>query len=167
MILVWLLRTRQLDDGDLDLLSDFIIGAYREYPLATWFGSEPTAGDIEGIFYSKIGGIGSRNVVDIICEADGMIVGECEIVRTAHDSGVIGIMVRRSYSGRHAGSEMLDSAMSKAVEIGMAKFTAEVVEENKDAVRFFISNGFSKIGSREGEKGGVTARFAELQKSIR
>ncbi len=158
------MEIRQLDGSDLDALAEFIVGAYREYPIATWFSSEPGRGEIEGIFYNKIKGIGLRTVVDIVCEDGGAIVGECEIVRIANNAGVVGIMVRRGQAGRHIGSRILDSAIKNAGDIGMTEFRAEVDRENKDAVKFFIDRGFSPEGYEDIEQKGGRKRSAAVLK---
>lgn len=149
------------------MLSVFIIGAYKECPLATWFSSEPERGEIERILYSKIKGMVSRSVVDFVCCDSGSIVGECEIVRMAHNAGVVGIMVRREYAGRHIGSRMLDAAIDYARRIGMSEFTAEVMDGNAGAVKFFINRGFSPEGHIDTERGGKKHVAAVLRMRIR
>lgn len=147
------MRIRSLNDGDLEALSDFIMDAYKEYPMAMWFAKEPSRREVERIFYNKMCGIELRSVVDTVCEEDGKIVGECEIVRVVHDTGVVGVVVRKNYAGRHMGSSLLDAAMKDAASIGITRFTAEVMETNGDAIRFFIDNGFSSLGEEDGKRG--------------
>lgn len=160
------MRIRQLDHGDMEALVEFIVDAYNDYPLATWFEKEPSKEDLEAIFYNKMRSIGSRSLIDVVAEDNGTIAGECEIARIDHDRGIIGILVRHGYRNRNLGSAMLSKAMSSAVDIGMTKFTAEVAEENKDAMKFFLSNGFSPIGYRSIEKDKKPQNIVLLQKFI-
>lgn len=160
------MRIRPLNDGDIEALLEFVIGAYQEYPMAMWFAKSPSGGEVERVFYNKMRGIESRSVVDTVCEDSGGIVGECEIVRVAHDSGVMGIVVRKKYRGRHIGSKLLEAATNDAAGIGMARFTAEVMEGNRDAFKFFIDNGFAPLGTRDEERGGRPVRLAVLQRDV-
>ena len=155
-----------LNDSDIGALSDFMVCAYRAYPMATWFCSEPSLGEMERLFLNKVRGIGMRSVVDTVCEDRSRIVGECEIVKIAYDVGVIGIIVRPEYADRHIGSAMLETAIKEAAEIGVTKLTAEVMEDNKDAFKFFIDNGFAPLGIEKGERGGRSVRLAVLQRDI-
>ena len=154
---------RELGADDLGALSGFIIDVYNEYPQAMWFESEPSAGEIERVFYGKINGVGSRALVDVVAEDNGTIAGECEIARVAYDSGVIGIIVRHGYRGKGLGSSMLDRALELAYGIGMRRFSAEVMEGNGDALKFFISRGFRPEGQRRVERNGIMQRFVVVR----
>ncbi len=158
------MKIRVLGNGDLPALSEFIIDAYKDYPLATWFELEPSPGEIERIFYNKLRGIGSRTLVDVVTEGNDAIAGECEVVKVGHDRGIVGIMVRKEYRGKHMGSDMLMLALEGAKEIGMARFTAEVAEENLDALRFFINNGFVPAERRNIEKGKKSSRVVVMHR---
>jgi ribosomal protein S18 acetylase RimI-like enzyme len=160
------MKVRELNRGDLALLSEFVKEAYRDYPLATWFDEEPSAGQMESIFSSKLRSIESRALVDVVTEDNGRIAGECEVARIGSDSGVIGILVRHGYRGRSVGSEMLTEAIDDAVDMGVTKFSAEVDERNADALRFFADNGFVPGGYRNIERGGKTHRIVILHHSI-
>ena len=160
------MRVRALEHTDIAALTEFIIDAYHDYPLATWFVNEPTREDIETVFYNKMRGIGTRSLVDIVTDDNGTIAGECEIARIDFDRGVIGILVRHGYRGQNLGSAMLTQAMSDAADIGITKFIAEVTEENNDAVTFFSSNGFVPIGYRNMERKGKLQNIVMLQKFI-
>ena len=160
------MRVRGLEHGDLATLSEFIIDAYHDYPLATWFEEEPSVGQVEKIFYNKLRGVGTGNLVDVVTDDNGTIAGECEIVKISYDSGVIGIVVRHGYRKRNLGSDMLREAMEGAVGIGITKFTAEVAEENQDALKFFLRNRFMPIGYRNIEKSGRSMKLIILQHAI-
>ncbi|MHB1830134.1 MAG: GNAT family N-acetyltransferase [Candidatus Micrarchaeaceae archaeon] len=156
------MEVRVLDSVDLPALSEFIIETYNDYPLATWFEQEPSPGEIERVFYNKLGGIGSRTLIDIVIADNGTIAGECEVVKIDHDKGVVGIMVRKGYRSRHMGRDMLKLALDGAKGIGISKFTAEVAEENPGALRFFINNGFIPAGHRDIERGKEDHRLVIL-----
>lgn len=157
---------RELSDSDLAALSDFIIEAYNDYPLATWFTQEPSPGEIERMFYNKIRGIASGTLVDVVAEDKGTIAGECEIARTGHDSGVVGILVRHGYRNMDVGARMLRAAMDRASGMGMARLVAEVMEANGRAARFFARNGFVPIGYRDIDMGGAPSRLVVLQLQV-
>jgi len=160
------MKVRQLEQGDLASLSEFIIDAYNDYPLATWFKEEPDSGQIERIFYNKMRGIGSRELIDIVTEDRGTIAGECEIAKIDFDRGVIGILVRHGYRKRSIGSGMLRLAMESAVDVGISKFIAEVADENKEAIKFFMNHSFIPIGYRDIERQEATHKIMILQHSI-
>ncbi len=161
------MKVRELDHGDLAALSEFIIDAYNDYPLATWFDEEPTSGQVEQIFYNKIRSIGSRDLVDVVTEDNGTIAGECEVAKIGFDSGVMGILVRHGYRRKSIGSDMLREAIDEAVDIGITKFSAEVDEQNADALKFFLRNRFTPIGYRNVERGGRMHRIVILQHAVR
>ncbi len=140
---------RELGADDLARLLEFVIDAYNEYPQAMWFDTEPSAEEIERVFYSKMKGIASGALVDIVADDKGTLIGECEIARIAHDSGVIGIIVRHGYRGKGIGTRLLKEAMGLAGGIGMRKFSAEIDEGNKKALKFFVANGFAPEGYRD------------------
>lgn len=160
------MKVRELNNGDLAALSEFIIEAYHDYPLATWFDEEPSPGQIERIFYNKLRSVGSRALVDVVTEDNGTIAGECEVAKIGFDSGVIGILVRHGYRRKNLGSDMLREAIDVAVDIGITKFSAEVDERNADALKFFVRNRFIPIGYRKIEKGGTEHKIVILQHSI-
>ncbi len=143
-----------------------MISAYYDYPLATWFEEEPTVQQIEEIFERKLHGMASRSLVDLVTEDNGIIAAECEIARADFDMGVVGILVERGYRGRNIGGELLVKAMEEAVKMGMTRFTAEVDEENADAMKFFSGLRFTPVGYRDIEHGGQVRRIAILQRGI-
>ncbi len=161
------MKVRELNHGDLAALSEFIVDAYHDYPLATWFDEEPSPSQVERIFYNKLNSMEARKLVDIVTEDRGTIVGECEIAKIDFDSGVIGILVRHGYRSKTLGSSMLNEAIERAVDIGMTKFSAEVDEQNAEALKFFVRNRFTPIGYRDMERGGEVHKIVILQHSIR
>lgn len=160
------MRIRELTNGDLRQLSKFMISTYYDYPLATWFENEPTMQQIEEIFRKKLSGIASRNLVDLVTDDNGTIAAECEIAKADFDMGMVGILVERGYRGRSVGGELLVKAMEEAVRMGMTRFTAEVDEENADAMKFFSGLRFVPIGYRDVDHKGKARRIAILQRGI-
>ncbi len=160
------MQVRELNHRDLRSLVEFIVDAYYDYPMATWFDKEPTPEQIEGIFYNKLHGIASRNLIDVVTEDGGSISAECEIARTSFDSGVVGILVRHGYRGKRIGSEMLEKAIDDAAKIGMVRFAAEVDEKNAGALKFFARNKFTPIGYRDARRAGEMHRIVILQRSV-
>ena len=161
------MKVRELNHADLPALSEFIIGAYNDYPLATWFDEEPTASQVERIFYNKISSVRLRALIDVVTEDNGIIAGECEVAKIGFDNGVIGILVRHGYRRKNIGSDMLREAIDDAVDIGITKFSAEVDEQNADALKFFLRNRFTPIGYRNVERAGKTHRIVILQHAVR
>lgn len=161
------MKIRELNHGDLKALSEFVVDAYHDYPLATWFDEEPLPSQIERIFYNKLSSMGARKLVDMVTEDNGTIAGECEIAKIDFDTGIIGILVRHGYRNKNIGSGMLSEAIEHAVDIGMIKFSAEVDEQNLEALKFFVSNRFVPIGYRDMERGGKSHKIVILQHSIR
>ena len=145
---------RGLEERDLPALADFIIEVYNDYPSALWFGKRPSDEEIGRVFSNKMRGIGMGMLIDIVAEEGGSIVGECEVARIAHGHGVVGILTRRNYRGKGLGAKMLETAIGMASEIGMRRFSAEVVESNKGALKFFVGRGFRPTGYRYLDRGG-------------
>ena len=164
--MVHILRIRELAHDDLKRLSKFMISAYYDYPLATWFEEEPTAQQIGEIFERKLHGIASHRLIDLVTDDNGVIAAECEVVKAEFDMGIVGVLVERGYRGRSVGGELLVKAMEEAVRIGMTRFTAEVDEENADAMKFFSGLRFVPIGYRDVEHKGIGRRIAILQRGI-
>lgn len=161
------MKIRELDNSDMDAITEFIIDAYNDYPLAMWFESEPGKDELERLFYNKMRGISSRALVDVVVDDNGTIAGECEIARTGFDSGVIGIIVRHGYRGQSVGSGLLQRAIDDAVSIGITKFTAEIAEGNNDALTFFVSQGFTPVGFRGIERSGKEQKMLVLTNQVR
>ncbi len=154
---------RKLEEGDFAALSEFIIDSYKEYPLAMWFEEEPSEVEAKDIFHKKIIGIGTENLVDVVMDDDGAIVGECEIARMDDGSGIVGIFVRNGYRLKSVGSSILAKAAEDAAGLGMTKLTAEVIEGNEEAMKFFLKNHFVPVGRRHVKKGGKKLEMAVLQ----
>jgi RimJ/RimL family protein N-acetyltransferase len=102
------------------------------------------------IFTKKLSGMYSGNLIDLVAESRGCIIGECEAVIDASNS-IIGILVDKRYRRSGIGSELLNSIMPKLQKIGVRNLIAEVADENKGTIRFFLQNGFSVAGSYEKE----------------
>lgn len=160
------LQIRELSRGDLKALSRFIVSAYYDYPLATWFENEPTAQQIEEIMEKKLQGMSSHRLVDLIAYDNEVIAAECEIAKAEFDSGVVGILVERRYRGKSIGGSLLVKAMEEAVRMGMTRFTAEVGEENSDAMKFFSGMRFIPVGYRDVNHKVGMRRIAILQRGI-
>ena len=158
---------RPLADGDIDALCRFVTDSYDDYPLAMWFDERPQKEQLERMFYSKMKGSNSGAVADFVAEQAGIILAECEIVRTSTGSGVVGILVRKEYSGKGLGSKLLDRAMDAAKEIGIYKLRAEVMADNKDAIHFFMINGFAPVGTAKTKKSGEQRDVVILEKKVK
>ncbi len=161
------MKIRQLEDGDMDALLRFISDSYDDYPVFMWFNSKPPKENMERIFYNKIKGLGSRLLADFVAEEGGVILGECEIVRTYGECGVVGIMIRKEFGRKRLGTKLLDSAIESAKEIGILRISAEVMAENEPALRFFIVNGFRPVGSRAIERKGKQHNMAILERTVK
>lgn len=161
------MEIRELEHNDLDQLLRFVLDSYDDYPSAMWFDSRPKKEDLERVFYSKINGTKSGLLADMVAEEDGVIIAECEIVRTYTESGVVGILVRKEYSKRGIGTKLLDSAIAAAKDIGIYKLKAEVMADNENAVRFFIVNGFVPLGTSRVKKKGGQYTIVVLERNVR
>ncbi len=161
------MEIRPLSHDDMDRLSDFIIDAYESFPQAMWFGSKPSRESLERIFYNKMRGIAERMVSDFVALQGGLVLGECEIVKTGWDSGIVGMVVRKEFLRTRIGTKLLDAASSYAEEIGMRKLRVEVSSDNEGAIKFFIVNGFAPIRKMKMDKEGIERTVVVLEKKVR
>lgn len=56
------------------------------------------------------------------------------------------IYVRQRFQGRHLGQQLLDYAIKRAAQEGMAYLWLGVWENNDGAIRFYQRNGFTRFG---------------------
>jgi len=161
------MKIRELVQSDMRALCEFIADSYDDYPMAMWFEVKPPKENIERIFYNKIKGISSRLLADFVAEEGGMILGECEVIRTYGEFGVVGIMIRKECGRKRVGSKLLESAIGAAEGIGILRISAEVMEENEPALRFFIVNGFAPVSSRPVDKKGTKHNMVVLERKVR
>lgn len=160
------MHVRELNRGDIRSFSRFIISTYYDYPLATWFENEPSMQQIDEIFERKLRAVASRNLIDLVTEDNGVIAAECEIAKADFDTGIVGILVEKGYRGRSVGGALLVKAMEEATRIGMTRFSAEVDEENAEAMKFFSGMRFIPVGYKDIMHKGRTRKIAVLQRGI-
>ncbi len=161
------MEIRPLSHDDIDRLSDFIIDAYGSFPHAMWFGSKPSRESLERMFYNKMRGIGERMISDFVASQGELVLGECEIVKTDWDSGIVGMVVRKEFLRTRIGTKLLDAASSYAEEIGMYRLRAEVSSNNEGAIKFFIVNSFAPIRKMRMDKEGVGRTVVVLERNVR
>ena len=159
-------RIRRLEEGDRQALSSFMEQSYDEYPNAMWFDSKPQYRDLTRIFMNKLNGMQLNILEDFVADDEGKIVGDCEIVKTGSNAGLVGIIIRKGYSGKGLGTDLLEAASKGAQRIGIERLRVEVMEENKHAQKFFEACGFSVTGHERTERNGKACDVVVLEKAL-
>ena len=140
-----------MEKKDFKGLFSLVLAIYDEIPESLNFKSRPDAELFSLVFANKISALEADAAVDLVAEDDGLIAGNCEIVRIGDDSGVLGIVVGKRHRRTGIGSAMLKKACADAASIGMRRIIAEISPGNKTAVKFLEANGW-KI-DMPGQKG--------------
>jgi RimJ/RimL family protein N-acetyltransferase len=96
--------------------------------------------------------IRKKNLVMIVAEVDGKIVGNCEIRRRAaykrvRHIGTFGIMVRRKFRGKGIGERLMKTTMADAKKrMGVGLLTLSVLANNPIAPKLYKKMGFRECG---------------------
>jgi len=121
----------------------FGLSLYRE---------RPTMEEERKWFTSALQDIENGNLVKIVAEVDGRVVGWCDVRRVAprtHNDhrGTLGICLRRGFRGRGIGKALVAAAIAKS----RGKFESlelTVLTNNETAVRLYRQYGFRSYGRR-------------------
>lgn len=141
---------RDLGKGDYKGLRSLIKSVYGDTPKAMFFFGEPTDEELKDLFRRKLIAMKERKVVDMVALSEGMIIGECELVLNGIQA-VVGEIVEKSHRSNGVGSALLESCIASAWSMGVKQFYAEVDEENKRAIGFFLKTGFKPRKIRNGK----------------
>lgn len=159
-------KIRRLHEADREALSSFMAQSYDEYPNAMWFDSKPQYRDLTRIFMNKLNGMQLNILEDFVADDEGRIVGDCEIVKTGSNAGLVGIIVRKGYSGKGIGRNLLEEASKGAAGIGIERLRVEVMEGNDHSQKFFEACGFLVTGHERTERNGKACDVAVLEKAL-
>lgn len=121
----------------------FGLSLYRE---------RPTMEEERKWFTGALQDIENGNLVKIVAEVDGRVVGWCDVRRVAprtHNDhrGTLGICLRRGFRGRGIGKALVAAAIAKS----RGKFESlelTVLTNNETAVRLYRQYGFRSYGRR-------------------
>jgi RimJ/RimL family protein N-acetyltransferase len=90
--------------------------------------------------------LSDSRVFTLIAENDGGIVGHAELSRSSHGwtvhVGEIRVVVARKYQGKGLGTALARLLVRHAVNVGLDKLVAEVVDNQEGAKRAFAKLGF-------------------------
>lgn len=145
------MKIRQVEKKDFEELFSLVLAVYDEVPESLNFKSRPDAQLFNLVFANKLSAVAADASVDLVAEDKGSIEGNCEIIKTGNDSGILGILVKKTHRRSGIGSAMLEKACADAASIGIHKITAEVSPRNQTAARFLEGNGWKT--KRPGLKG--------------
>ncbi len=95
------------------------------------------------------GTLSSPNAVMIVCEADGEIVGTCQLnlnqkIKTHHRAS-IGISLAQKYCGLGIGTALMEELISIARQHGVEQLELEVFEGNERAIGLYRKMGFVQV----------------------
>lgn len=101
---------------------------------------------VEGEEYFLQANLDSGNQLMIVCEVDGKIAGNCQIVfmtslKTRHRAEVM-IALLREYWGLGIGGYMLDEMIKCGRERGVERLELDMIEGNERAFGLYAKKGF-------------------------
>lgn len=144
-----LLRTPEMRDAEalIDLLKTATAETVflSSYPEEITMSTEDEERWIDGHRDSPL-------VYDILCEADGEIVGSCNLTRikqqkTRHRA-TVGISIRQAYWNLGIGSAMFREMIALARAWGIEQIELEYIEGNERGVHLYEKMGFHTVAER-------------------
>ena len=147
---------RQPHGRDAGKLLVFINGLVTEKRTAqdsqlyTGFESALTLKQEEAWLEELLTNIRKRNIITVLAEIDGEIVGNGEIVRgdyteTRHH-GRLAVTILGTHRGLGIGREMIRALLAEARRRGLKNVHVEFLARNKQAVSAYGKAGFEKVG---------------------
>jgi len=88
----------------------------------------------------------SPNIYSAIFEENKRIVGSVIISFHKNTARIVSIAVHPSHRKKRIGKKLLDSAEEKAKQSNIRSIVLEVSTENRDAVKFYLSNRYKIDG---------------------
>ena len=88
----------------------------------------------------------SPDIYSFVFEENKRIVGSVIISFHRNTARIISIAVHPSHRKKRIGKKLLDSAEEKAKQSNIRSIVLEVSTENKDAVKFYLSNRYKIDG---------------------
>ncbi len=152
------MEIRRLDFGDADGIFSLVKEMMGERPDALVPGRIKDRKSFSEIFKAKLVGIMAGEMVDLVAEESGRIIGECEIVKEGAAGGIVGILVARGERRKGIGSMLLMASLEEAIKMGVDEAYAEVMDSNAGAAAFFYRKGF-KVLERKGAAGDGQVRM--------
>lgn len=136
---------RQVTENDIESLNSALDSVARERKYLSFL--EGPSLDMSRAF---IGDLIARGLPYYVAEADGNIVGWCDIQvdpqqATAH-SGTLGIGIIASHRGYGIGPALMQACLDKAREIGLTRVQLTVREDNHPAIALYQKLGFVQEG---------------------
>ena len=131
-------RLRPANNNDCENIANLVYGILREYNLKP--DPEATDADIKDIEYSYF----KRGGTFFALEAeDGTIIGAYGLYPVEeHTCELRKMYLHHAYRGRGLGKFLLESALSKARQLGFKKMTLETASVLTEAIALYKSYGF-------------------------
>ncbi len=147
---------RDIKFGDFEDLIDTYYSYYAEIKEnpelgITLFRKMPSLGSevdwFRDLYKEKLNG----NRIAVVAEADGKVIGICEIARNRPGSevdhiGRLGIAIRREYRSKGAGKMLMEEALRQS-RGKFEQIILEVFEGNTAAIKLYEKMGFREYGS--------------------
>jgi ribosomal protein S18 acetylase RimI-like enzyme len=171
---------RDIKFGDFEDLIDTYYSYYAEIKEnpelgITLFRKMPSLGSevdwFRDLYKEKLNG----NRIAVVAEADGKVIGICEIARNRPGSevdhiGRLGIAIRREYRSKGAGKMLIEEALRQS-KGKFEQIILEVFEGNTAAIKLYEKMGFREYGSlknaikRSGKYIGHKLMYLEMGKA--
>ncbi|MEM3267315.1 MAG: GNAT family N-acetyltransferase [Conexivisphaerales archaeon] len=95
--------------------------------------------------------IENGNVVDIVAEYNGMIMGHADVTHGSlsdiEHRGLFGLSVAKEWRDIGVGAELINETIKQCKKLGMTVIELEVLKVNKRAIHLYTKMGFREIGS--------------------
>lgn len=123
--------------------------------LHTGFESKLTIRQEKAWLDELLTGIRDGDIISVLAEVDGKIVGNGEIVRgeymeTKHH-GRLAITIHGTHRGLGIGREMIHVLLAGARQQGLKNIHVEFLAKNKQAVSAYKNSGFKEVGRLPGK----------------
>lgn len=133
---------------DLDDLLDFINSLVEEGADIMLEG--PVTREEEADWLGKrLASIEKREIIGVVAEVDGKVVGNSEVGRrrgSYSHVGILGIAVKSRYRGIGIGRELMKTLIEESRKAGLKVLVLEVFDSNKPAKSLYTKKGFKDAG---------------------
>jgi len=136
------IRIREATLADVDRLLELLVAVAGE---GRWIGTEAPV-DLERRRRRMVEDVGSDQVVVLVAEADGELVGELGLHLARYGVADLGMLVAAGGRGRGVGSALLAEAVDRARKAGAHKIALQVWPHNAAAIALYERFGFQREG---------------------
>jgi RimJ/RimL family protein N-acetyltransferase len=143
------LRWEDLDDC-VAFINDLVGERHSEPNLGIMADRKQTRESEAEWLANQITGIEGGNIVSVVAEVGGRLVGNSSVTRGSYDDtrhhGYLGIAILRKHRNVGIGLEMMRTMIKESRKAGMKTIQLEVFANNPRAIRVYERTGFKEAG---------------------